>query len=86
MEDLRDEKTKNVQEGTKPDSKKEKTWVIINAVVFKLYMIIGFIIKTYKYAWIFILVVLITLYPTEIGSFIGTWTHNFLLSLTEKLK
>jgi hypothetical protein len=86
MEDLRDEKTKTVQDGSKTDIKKEKTWVIINAVIFKIYMIIGFIIKTYKYFWIFLLVVLVALYPAEIGSFIGHWIDKFLINLIENIK
>jgi hypothetical protein len=85
MEDIRDEKTKNVEEGVKP-SRKEESWILINSVILKVYTRIGFVIKSYKYVWISILVLLIALYPSEIGSFIGSWINEFLGSLTKNLK
>ncbi len=86
MEDLRDEKKKNKEEGKKPSTTTSEKWVIINAVLFKIYTRTLFVFKTYKYFWIAIGIILLALFPIEIGLFIGDWSFFFWTGLIKNFK
>lgn len=91
MEDLRDEKTKNKEEGV---VKEISRWDIINAVVNKINYKINFYIKKIKsrefalhyYLLMGLFIFLIATYPLEIGTFIGDWVFYFWSGITKNFK
>lgn len=91
MEDLRDEKTKSIEEGVKPKLTK---WGIFVAILTKINFYINFYIKkilTREYALQYyiilgILLFLIAKYPLEIGTFIGDWMYYIWSGLTKNFK
>jgi hypothetical protein len=84
MEDIRDNRTKKKEDGLKDSS--VDNWTRINAVFLKIYMRLGFIIKSYKWVWLLILTSLILKFPSQIGEFIGSWVNDFLENFLENIK
>lgn len=43
-----------------------------------------FLLKYYKHILYILIILLLMLFPYEIGNFIGNWIHNFIKGLTYK--
>lgn len=84
MEDLRDNETIEKENGVKKSFINHKFDFFGN--LSDLYIITLLVIKKYKYFFIFLLLMLFSIYPNEIGIFIGDVIYNFIEGLIKNFK
>ena len=90
MQDLRNDKTKNIEDGGKLPSK----WIIFTSVISKSLLIGNLWLLKFKnkeyllqyYGLITIIIILVLMFPTEIGTFLGDRAWGFWFNLTKNFK